>query len=57
MVATERTPGQTARLVGLVTVGGLLVALTVFLVITQVTGDPTDDLENRQPTPSPSATP
>lgn len=57
MVATDRTPGETARLVGLVTVGGILLALAVFLVITWLVGDTTNDLEERQPTPSPSAAP
>ncbi|WP_258562510.1 MULTISPECIES: hypothetical protein [Nocardioides] len=44
-------------MVGLVTVGGILLALAVFLVITWLVGDTTNDLEERQPTPSPSAAP
>jgi hypothetical protein len=51
----DRTPAQTARLVGLTTVGGILLLLVVLFVIVRLQGDPTDHLEERQPSPSPSS--
>jgi hypothetical protein len=48
------TPSQTARWVGLVTLGAIIVVLAVFLAITWLRGDPTNDREENQPSPSPS---
>ncbi|MBB3044155.1 hypothetical protein KM427_16400 [Nocardioides sp. LMS-CY] len=49
------TPAQTAKLVGGVTVGAIILVLIVFLVITWINGDPTNDLKEHQPSPSPSS--
>jgi hypothetical protein len=49
------TPVQTARRVGLVTVGAIVLILAVFLLITWLSGDPTNGLKERQPTPSPAS--
>lgn len=49
------TPSQTAKLVGGVTVGVIILVLLVFLVITWVNGDPTNDLKEHQPSPSPAS--
>lgn len=49
----QQTSG-TAWRVGFATIGVILVVLLVFLAITWIEGDPTNDLEERQPTPSAS---
>jgi hypothetical protein len=43
------------RRVGLVTVGAIVLILAVFLLITWLSGDPTNGLKERQPTPSPES--
>ena len=53
---SELTPGQTARRVGLAMLGVIVLVLAAFLLITLLTGDPSDHLEERQPSPSPAAT-
>ena len=57
---TIRTPSQTAKLVGIVMLGAIFATLAIFLVITWLNGDNTNNLKERQPSPSPansSATP
>jgi len=49
-----RTPSQTARTVGFTALTVIAVALAVFLLITWLRGDPTNNLGERQPAPSPS---
>jgi hypothetical protein len=56
-VARERTPAQLARLVALVVLVGIFVSLGIFLAITMWHGDPTDDREDNQPSPSPASAP
>ncbi|MDF1606248.1 hypothetical protein [Nocardioides sp. YIM 152315] len=49
------TPSQKARWIGIVTIGGILVVLAVFLAITWLRGDPTNNREENQPSPSSSS--
>lgn len=51
----ERTPSQLARTVGMVVIGGIVVALVLFLAITWWQGDPTNNRQDNQPEPSPSS--
>ena len=51
-----RTPSQTAALVGAIMLAGIFATLAVFLAITWVLGDPTNDLQERQPTDAPAST-
>ena len=48
-----RTPEQTAALLGLVMLAAIFATLLIFLVIAWVIGDPTNNLEERQPTDAP----
>lgn len=50
-----RSGPKTARLVGLTVLGVIAIALTIFLVIGWLEGDPTNDLEQRQPEPASSS--
>jgi hypothetical protein len=49
-------PSQKARRVGFTMLGTIVVVLLVFLAITWLEGDPTNHLEEHQPSPSPSST-
>ena len=51
------SPSQTAKLVAGVVVGAIVLILAVSLLITWLTGDPTNHLEENQPTPSPAGAP
>ena len=53
--AGRSAPG-TARMVGLIVVGGIAIALAIFLLIGFLEGDTTDDLEERQPNPAETPT-
>jgi hypothetical protein len=44
-----------SRSLGLITLAVIVVALAVFLIITWVVGDDTNNLEERQPSPSPAS--
>jgi hypothetical protein len=50
----EFTPARKAGTVGLVVLGAIVLVLLILLAITWITGDPTNDLEERQPSPSAS---
>jgi hypothetical protein len=47
------TPPRLARKVGLVTIGVIIVVLAIFLVVTLLEGDRTDDLGPGKPSTSP----
>jgi hypothetical protein len=49
-------PSQKARRVGFTMLGAIVAVLLVFLAITWLEGDPTNHLEEHQPSPSPSPT-
>jgi hypothetical protein len=51
----EQQPVRTARKVTLVAIGGILVVLAIMLAIVLWLGDPTDNLGENQPTPSPAS--
>lgn len=51
----DLTPAQKARRVGFVAVGAIILVLAIFLLITWLTGDTTNNLRDRQPSPSPAA--
>jgi len=48
----DRSAPKTARVVGLTVVGVIALALAVFFIIGALEGDPTNDLEERQPDPA-----
>jgi hypothetical protein len=57
MDEAEKQPVATARKIGFIAVGGIILVLAILLVITLWQGDSTDHQnEQRQPTPSPSST-
>lgn len=49
----ELGPAERARRLGIVMLSVIALVLVIFLVITMMVGDPTDHLEERQPSPSP----
>jgi hypothetical protein len=49
----QQTSGTALR-IGFGVLGVIFLVLLVFLLITWIQGDPTNDLEERQPTPSAS---
>jgi hypothetical protein len=55
MENSERRPAKLARNVGLGTIGVILIVLAIFLVITVIEGDRTNDLGPSQPHPSPAS--
>ena len=55
MDTSEEQPVRTTRLTMIVTVGGILVVLAIMLVIVLVLGDPTNNLGEHQPPPSPES--
>ncbi|GAA1137907.1 hypothetical protein [Nocardioides aquiterrae] len=51
----EQQPVRTARKVTLIAIGGILVVLVIMLAIVLWLGDPTNDIGENQPTPSPGS--
>jgi len=56
MEPSEQQPVRTTRRVMTVTIGGILVVLAIMLVIAWLLGDPTNNLGEHQPEPSPAET-